>query len=341
VGGHNVVKHPCPSCRSDIEAAADEAISACSTCGALLYVTWLRAMALSPARFSALTLDERTAFWKTQLEVWSRRELPCQACGAATTVRGRRGETGRGLFIGCTKFPDCKATRPLGLRTPCPSGCGGELVAKSWFDPDEQRWVSFVGCSNYSNDQSCIYKVWREPIFTSCPQCKAPFTVSEEVVRPTRDGPLVGPNRYPKGHCNRCGATDHTMATCSKPQPCHWCGSFDHSNCGKPADEYEYLIVSSCVICDYRAEERADHLRPPPISIATYIRRVKRIHEMNPDMPPREVTKLVEGKGPFCKMCQSLMRVDRAAKRRYCTNPNCGHWDGKHNVGDDETWGAD
>jgi hypothetical protein len=126
-----------------------------------------------------------------------------------------------------------------------------------------------------------------------------------------------------------------TMVTCPKPQPCTWCGSFDHTSCGlPPRDEHEYLIVHSCMICDYNAEEVADHLRPEPVSTATYIRRMSRLIEASPDIPAREMYKVVEGKGPFCKKCQTVMRVDRAAKRRYCTNPKCGHGDGKQNVGE-------
>ena len=39
------------------------------------------------------------------------------------------------------------------------------------------RGRAFYGCSNYSSEQKCDFRVWQKPIFEKCPQCGADFLV--------------------------------------------------------------------------------------------------------------------------------------------------------------------
>ncbi len=95
----------------------------------------------------------------------------CATCGAPMLVkRGRFGE-----FLACSRYPDCKTTRPISLGVDCPRpGCGGFLTEKR-----SRRGKVFFGCSNYSKTQ-CDFVLWDRPIKTECPQCHAPFLVKRE-----------------------------------------------------------------------------------------------------------------------------------------------------------------
>jgi DNA topoisomerase-1 len=95
----------------------------------------------------------------------------CETCGAPMLVkRGRFGE-----FLACSRYPECKTTRPISLGVACPRpGCGGFLTEKR-----SRRGKVFYGCSNYSKTQ-CDFVLWDKPIAQRCPQCDAPFLVKRE-----------------------------------------------------------------------------------------------------------------------------------------------------------------
>jgi DNA topoisomerase-1 len=86
----------------------------------------------------------------------------CPECGAALVFR--LGRFGR--FIGCSRFPDCRYTRPHQelIGVDCPQ-CDGELVAKR-----TRRGRLFYGCSKYPD---CDFASWQRPLPISCPECGA------------------------------------------------------------------------------------------------------------------------------------------------------------------------
>jgi DNA topoisomerase-1 len=96
----------------------------------------------------------------------------CDVCGAAMKVkRGRFGE-----FLACSRYPDCKGTKPVSIGVACPrEGCGGFLTAKR-----SKRGKIFYGCSNYSKTK-CDFVSWDMPIAETCPQCGAAFLVKKEL----------------------------------------------------------------------------------------------------------------------------------------------------------------
>ncbi len=100
----------------------------------------------------------------------------CEVCGAPMLVkRGRFGE-----FLACSRYPECKATRPISLGVACPKGCGGFLTEKR-----SRRGKVFYGCSNYTKT-GCDFVSWDRPIPEPCPKCGAPFLVKRENRRGAR-----------------------------------------------------------------------------------------------------------------------------------------------------------
>jgi DNA topoisomerase I len=95
----------------------------------------------------------------------------CETCGAPMLVkRGRFGE-----FLACSRYPECKTTRPISLGVTCPRpNCGGFLTEKR-----SRRGKVFYGCSNYSKT-GCDFVLWDRPIPEKCPQCGAAFLVKRE-----------------------------------------------------------------------------------------------------------------------------------------------------------------
>jgi DNA topoisomerase I len=95
----------------------------------------------------------------------------CETCGAPMLVkRGRFGE-----FLACSRYPECKTTRPISLGVACPRpGCGGFLTEKR-----SRRGKVFFGCSNYAKT-GCDFVSWDRPMPQKCPQCGAAFLVKRE-----------------------------------------------------------------------------------------------------------------------------------------------------------------
>ncbi|HNG00147.1 MAG TPA: DNA topoisomerase, partial [Pseudomonadota bacterium] len=95
----------------------------------------------------------------------------CPTCGADLIFRrGRFGE-----FWACSRYPECKTTRPVSLGITCPKpGCGGFLTERR-----SRRGSPFFGCSNYSA-KGCDFVSWDRPIKEPCPDCGAPFLLKKQ-----------------------------------------------------------------------------------------------------------------------------------------------------------------
>jgi DNA topoisomerase-1 len=84
-------------------------------------------------------------------------------------MRIRSGRFGK--FLACSRYPDCKGTRPLGLGVPCPDCSVGELVERR-----TRRGKAFFGCSRYP---SCTFGIWDRPVQQACPSCAYPLLVQK------------------------------------------------------------------------------------------------------------------------------------------------------------------
>ncbi len=100
----------------------------------------------------------------------------CPKCNGAMVVkRGRFGE-----FLACTRYPDCRGTRPMSIGINCPNGCGGYLVERR-----SKRGRFFFGCSSYPN---CTFASWDRPVPGPCPTCGKVYLVRRYT---QRDGALI------------------------------------------------------------------------------------------------------------------------------------------------------
>jgi len=100
----------------------------------------------------------------------------CETCGAPMTIkRGRFGS-----FLACTRYPECKTTKPISLGVKCPRpGCGGFIAEKR-----SRRGKPFYGCSNWAK-KGCDFVAWDKPIPQPCPVCQAKFVLKKETKRGT------------------------------------------------------------------------------------------------------------------------------------------------------------
>ncbi|MCA9470533.1 MAG: type I DNA topoisomerase [Nitrospirales bacterium] len=92
----------------------------------------------------------------------------CDKCQSPMVVkRGRFG-----VFLACSRYPECKSTKPMKLGVKCPvEECQGDLVQKR-----TKKGRTFYSCSRYPN---CNYALWDKPVKRECPKCRAPFLVEK------------------------------------------------------------------------------------------------------------------------------------------------------------------
>jgi DNA topoisomerase-1 len=108
-------------------------------------------------------------------------EDKCPQCGAAMVLK--RGRFGR--FLACTRYPECKGTKPLSIGVTCPKGCGGYITEKK-----SRRGKTFYGCSSYPG---CDFVSWDRPRNEDCPQCGSTYLLDKYS---KKTGPFVAcPNK--------------------------------------------------------------------------------------------------------------------------------------------------
>ena len=115
---------------------------------------------------------ERSSNGKFHLAKSEERSEKCPECDNPMTLK--QGPTGP--FLGCSRYPDCKGTRPLTTGVACPrKECGGQLVVRR-----TRKGKTFYGCSSYPK---CDFAVWDEPIQNPCPVCEFPVMTRRSTKR--------------------------------------------------------------------------------------------------------------------------------------------------------------
>jgi DNA topoisomerase-1 len=105
----------------------------------------------------------------------------CPTCEAPMVVK--RGRFGR--FLACSRYPECKTSKPISIGVTCPKGCGGYISERR-----SKRGKTFYGCSSYPN---CDFVSWDRPRNEDCPDCGSTYLL-EKYSKKT--GPFVAcPNK--------------------------------------------------------------------------------------------------------------------------------------------------
>jgi len=98
-------------------------------------------------------------------------DYDCHECGAKMTKRWGRN----GWFLGCSRYPECKHTRPVPLGYKCPKCKTGDIIPIK----PKGRGRPFYGCTNYRSDEPCGFRIWQKPIGEPCPKCGTEFLVAK------------------------------------------------------------------------------------------------------------------------------------------------------------------
>jgi DNA topoisomerase-1 len=91
----------------------------------------------------------------------------CEKCGSPMVLKTSRF----GRFLACSRYPECKSTRPVSTGVKCPED-GGDVVERA-----TRRGKVFYSCSNYPN---CKFATWYKPVPKHCPQCDREFLVDKK-----------------------------------------------------------------------------------------------------------------------------------------------------------------
>lgn len=96
----------------------------------------------------------------------------CPECSAELIIRNSK----TGPFIGCSKYPECNYTRPIGdhqqlhvvklLDQPACPDCQSQLAVKNG------RYGMFIGCTNFPDCKYIAHLDEQEDTGVPCPSCK-------------------------------------------------------------------------------------------------------------------------------------------------------------------------
>jgi DNA topoisomerase-1 len=90
----------------------------------------------------------------------------CEKCGSPMVIKSGRF----GKFLACSKYPECKNTKPLSTGIKCPKD-GGDIVERR-----SKKGKPFWSCSNYPK---CKFASWYKPVPGKCPGCGTDFLLEK------------------------------------------------------------------------------------------------------------------------------------------------------------------
>ncbi len=145
----------------------------CEKCGLPMVIRWGR-----HGRFMACTgfpKCKNTKPLKTETTEQTAQEMEkiaqltdekCEKCSAPMVLKSGR----YGKFLACSKYPECKNTKPLSTGIKCPKD-GGDIVERR-----SRKGKPFWSCSNYPE---CKFATWYKPVSHKCPKCGADFLLEK------------------------------------------------------------------------------------------------------------------------------------------------------------------
>jgi DNA topoisomerase-1 len=170
----------------NVKAQAIETDIACEKCGRMMVIKWGRngeflACPGYPECRNTMNFRREEGKIVPEKEEDIAVEDKCPECGAPMVMK--RGRFGR--FLACTRYPECKGTKPISIGVTCPKGCGGYITEKR-----SRRGRTFYGCSSYPK---CDFVSWDRPRNEFCPQCGSTYLLDKYS---KKTGPFVAcPNK--------------------------------------------------------------------------------------------------------------------------------------------------
>ena len=170
----------------NVKAQAIETDIACEKCGRAMVIKWGRngeflACPGYPECRNTMNFRREEGRIVPEKEEDEPVDDKCPECGASMVMK--RGRFGR--FLACTRYPECKGTKPISIGVSCPKGCGGYITEKR-----SRRGRTFYGCSSYPR---CDFVSWDRPRNEACPQCGSPYLLEKYS---KRNGPFIAcPNK--------------------------------------------------------------------------------------------------------------------------------------------------
>jgi DNA topoisomerase I len=184
----------------NVKAQAIETDITCEKCGRTMVIKWGRNgefLACPGYPECRNTMNFRREEGKIVPE--KEEDVPvedkCPECGAAMVMK--RGRFGK--FLACTRYPECKGTKPLSIGVNCPKGCGGYISEKR-----SRRGRTFYGCSSYPK---CDFVSWDRPRAEFCPQCGSPYLLDKYS---KKTGPFVACPNKECGYRREAGSGEGT-----------------------------------------------------------------------------------------------------------------------------------
>ncbi len=90
----------------------------------------------------------------------------CEKCGSPMVIKSGRF----GKFLACSRYPECKNTKPLSTGIKCPKD-GGDIVERR-----SKKGRQFWSCTNYPK---CNFASWYKPVARQCPECGSEFLLEK------------------------------------------------------------------------------------------------------------------------------------------------------------------
>ncbi|MFA4915818.1 MAG: type I DNA topoisomerase [Syntrophales bacterium] len=145
----------------------------CDKCGNMMVFKWGKngrfiACSNYPACKNTMNINQEENKQMNNTEA----QITDTICKCGRNMVIKEGKFGR--FLGCSGYPECKNTMPIGCGVKCPEeGCSGYLCERR-----TKKGKIFFGCSGYPK---CTYALWERPLPEACPECGAPFLVEKTI----------------------------------------------------------------------------------------------------------------------------------------------------------------
>ncbi|NOZ69720.1 MAG: type I DNA topoisomerase [Deferribacteres bacterium] len=143
----------------------------CEKCGSPMVIKWGRhgrfiACTGYPGCKNTMPLENQNGEGRTKAADVQETDEKCEKCGSPMVLKS--GKFGR--FLACSKYPECKTTKAIGIGVKCPED-GGEIVERR-----TKKGKVFFSCGNYP---ACKFAIWYRPVDKTCPECGAAILVEK------------------------------------------------------------------------------------------------------------------------------------------------------------------